>query len=153
MTAVVREVCADRAQTSASNTQFSVGSLPESLCDGVLLRCVWEQLVDNAVKFSSERAEATVTIDGRIEGARAIYRVEDNGAGFDMQYYDRLFCLFGRLHGSDRFAGTGVGLAIVERALSRHGGSVWAQSNPNAGATFFFALPAARGKNAPENYR
>jgi len=122
---------------------IQIGELPEAAGDTTVLKQVWCNLIGNALKYSAKRAQPRVTVSGRIEHSDAIYSVEDNGAGFDMRYADKLFGVFQRLHPIDEFAGTGVGLAIVQRIVARHGGRVWATGAPDAGACFYFALPAA----------
>ncbi|MCD6076589.1 MAG: multi-sensor signal transduction histidine kinase [Ramlibacter sp.] len=106
-----------------------------------LMRSVMENLIGNAWKFTSAKAEASIEVGSTSQ--RGEYFVRDTGAGFDMNYADRLFGTFQRLHGEDEFPGTGIGLATVARAVSRQGGRVWAQSEPGQGATFFFTLPPA----------
>jgi light-regulated signal transduction histidine kinase (bacteriophytochrome) len=105
-----------------------------------LLRQVWNNLIGNAVKYSGNRTQPVIQIGGREEGDQRIYWVRDNGVGFDMAYAGKLFGIFQRLHREDEFEGTGVGLAIVRRAVQRQGGRVWAEARPDAGATFFFSL-------------
>jgi signal transduction histidine kinase len=109
--------------------------------DPVLLRCVITNLVANAWKFTAKRLQAKIEV-GTIEDADAsAFFVRDNGAGFDMRYADKLFSPFQRLHRQDQFPGTGVGLATVQRIIAKHGGRIWAESQPEQGATFFFTLP------------
>ena len=109
--------------------------------DAVLLRAVLENLLANAWKFTSARADARIEIGERGEDAdKTVFFVQDNGAGFDMRYAQDLFGVFRRLHRQDEFPGHGVGLATVERIVSRHGGRTWAEGRPNEGATFFFTL-------------
>jgi len=123
-------------------TQFRLGRLPPARGDRALLRQVWANLLSNALKYSSKRQGAAVEVSGSDDGREAVYCVSDNGAGFDMRYYDKLFGVFERLHGQHEFPGTGVGLAIVQRIVARHGGRVWAEGKVNEGARFYFSLPA-----------
>jgi signal transduction histidine kinase len=113
-----------------------------AIADPVLLRAVLSNLLGNAWKFTSKRQGARVEV-GKTPAADGgfVFFVRDNGAGFDMRHADKLFGVFQRLHRQDDFAGTGVGLATVERIISRHGGKIWAQGSPGEGATFFFTLP------------
>jgi PAS domain S-box-containing protein len=126
--------------TSGRNVKFEIGALPEAQVDAPLMRHVWTNLLDNAIKFTSHRAQAIIQV-GAIPGeSETIYYVRDNGAGFDMKYADKLFGAFQRLHGAE-FAGNGIGLAIVKRIVVRHGGRIWAEAKPDEGATFYFSLP------------
>jgi len=113
-----------------------------------MLQRVWTNLIDNAVKFTGPKPEAIIEVGGRIEESEAVYFVKDNGVGFDMQYVDKLFGVFQRLHGPAEFPGTGIGLAIVKRIVARHGGRVWAEGKLNDGAKFCFALPVKEKGNA-----
>lgn len=120
-----------------------LNDLPPARCDGALIRQVWVNLVSNALKFSSKNPEPKVEIGSYPKDGFNVYYVKDNGVGFDMKYYDKLFGVFQRLHSSQEFEGTGIGLAIVKRTVSRHGGEVWAEAKVNDGAKFYFSLPAA----------
>lgn len=111
--------------------------------DAGLLRVVLENLLGNAWKYSSKRTDAVISVGQTLNAAgQAVFFVKDNGAGFDMAYAEKLFEPFQRLHGVAEFPGTGIGLATVSRIIMRHGGRIWAESAPGAGATFFFTLPA-----------
>ncbi|MBE7552050.1 MAG: PAS domain S-box protein [Anaerolineales bacterium] len=120
---------------------FQLAPLPPALGDPTLIRQVWTNLLANAIKFSTKRERAIIEVNSRQEGGETVYYVRDNGAGFDMQYAGKLFGVFQRLHNEREFAGTGVGLAIVQRIIHRHGGRVWAESELDHGATFTFTLP------------
>jgi len=126
--------------TPERRIQFSVDTLPPAMGDQALIKEVVVNLLSNAMKFSKSRETATVEVGAYPEGERNVYFVKDNGVGFDMQYYDKLFGVFQRLHTADEFEGTGVGLAIVQRIIARHGGRVWAEGNVGEGATFYFTL-------------
>ncbi|MBI3579299.1 MAG: GHKL domain-containing protein, partial [Ignavibacteriales bacterium] len=124
-----------------------VKNLPPSWGSSAMIRQVLTNLISNAVKFSRTRPEPFVEIGARQSADETIYYVKDNGVGFDMRYADKLFGVFQRLHTTEEFEGTGVGLAIVHRIITRHGGRVWAEAALNEGATFFFSLPQ-RGEQA-----
>ena len=142
---------ADAARLALKNTRadnehihaisVSIDDLPDAHGDPRLLEKVWEVLLANAVKFSSTKETPEIRVEGRLENGDAVYSVRDNGVGFDMQYVDKLFGVFHRLHGHNDFEGTGVGLALVKRIVTRHGGRVWAEGKEGEGATFSFALP------------
>ncbi len=118
-----------------------IEALPDCFGDERLLQQVWTNLLENAVKYSSLVAAPHIDIHGETVGEEHIFSVQDNGVGFDMRYYDKLFAVFQRLHTEQEYPGTGVGLAIVQRVVQRHEGRVWAESQPGRGASFHFALP------------
>ncbi|MGH8707817.1 MAG: sensor histidine kinase [Burkholderiales bacterium] len=142
MTNLVRAMAAELAP-EYPQAQVEVGELPPAAADPALLRQVWLNLIGNALKYSARQPAPRVEIGGRADGAQAEYWVQDNGAGFDERYAHKLFGVFQRLHGAHEFPGTGVGLAIVQRVVARHGGRVRAQGKPGAGARFSFTLPAS----------
>jgi light-regulated signal transduction histidine kinase (bacteriophytochrome) len=126
----------------ATATTLELGSLANAFGDTGTIRQVWVNLLGNAVKYSSKNDNPVVQIDSNIEQNEIIYRIKDNGVGFDMQYAHKLFGVFQRLHGADEFSGTGIGLAIVKRIVERHRGRVWAESVVGKGSTFYFTLPS-----------
>jgi PAS domain S-box-containing protein len=121
--------------------KITLGELPACTADVILLKQVFQNLISNAFKFSEKTDHPTIEIGSKIKDNQVIYFVKDNGVGFDMAYADRLFGVFQRLHRMDEFKGTGVGLAIVQRIIHRHGGDIWADSSPNNGACFSFTIP------------
>jgi PAS domain S-box-containing protein len=125
-----------------SRLEIEVGALPDAFGDAAMLRQVWTNLLSNALKFTSQRPRARVLVRGGSVNGERVYSVEDNGVGFDKRYAGKLFGVFQRLHNQREFPGTGVGLALVQRVVERHGGRIWADSRPGEGATFSFALPA-----------
>lgn len=128
--------------------EFVVKPMPPAWGDRSLIRQVWVNLVGNGIKFTGHREKPVIEAGGYSNGSENCYYVKDNGAGFDMRYYDKLFGVFRRLHTTEEFPGTGVGLAIVQRIVTRHGGRVWAEGKLNEGATFYFALPLYRHASA-----
>ncbi len=121
--------------------EFRLSDLPPALADPTLLRQVWLNLLGNAIKFSAHCTEPVIEVGGRVTEEETLYWIQDNGAGFDMKYAARLFGVFQRLHNDQEYPGTGVGLAIVQRIINRHGGRVWGEGVVNEGATFTFTLP------------
>lgn len=120
--------------------EFVVGELPECQADPLLLRQVLVNLIGNAIKYSSKRDNPRIEVSSLLHDDGRVYFVRDNGVGFDMKYADKLFAVFQRLHDSREYGGTGVGLAIAQNIIQRHGGKIWAESEPDHGATFYFTL-------------
>jgi len=143
--AAYAEVATEEARLTI---RFSVGELPQAEGDAALLRRVWCNLLANAIKFTLPREERAIEVGGSSEGGVATYWVRDSGVGFNQAYAGKLFKIFQRLHAAEAFEGTGVGLAIVQRIVNRHGGRVWATGELGRGATFFFTLPCPPGAGA-----
>ena len=140
--ALVARICTELTTSdTGADADISIGSLPQTLADQTLLRQVWVNLISNALKYSSTRVRPRVQISGFDKGEESVFCIKDNGVGFDMSNIDRLFGVFQRLHRSEEFSGTGIGLAIVKRIVEKHLGRVWAESTLNEGAAFFFSLP------------
>lgn len=141
MNHLLREVIDEQlAHADRNRIELKIGSLEPADCDTNLMRQVLHNLVSNAIKYSSKKEKSLIEIDSYRNNGDVIYFVKDNGSGFDMQYADKLFGVFQRLHRITEFEGTGVGLAIVHRIIEKHGGKIWANSRVNEGATFFFSI-------------
>lgn len=138
---VVTVLAGIREANPALVIDLRLGDLPTAVGNVELLRQVWANLLENAVKYSRRRPVAIVEVSGHRESGEIRYTVTDNGTGFDPTYADKLFRVFQRLHSSDDFEGTGIGLALVQRIVARHGGRVWAEGRVDQGATFGFVLP------------
>ena len=132
------------AHVPGRDIRFKLHRLPPAMGDPALIPQVWINLISNAIKYTRPKPSAEIEITGRIADGELVYCVKDNGVGFDMQYADKLFGVFQRLHGETDFEGTGVGLALVQRIILRHGGRVWAEARLGEGATFYFTLPAKK---------
>jgi signal transduction histidine kinase len=130
-----------RDEIEGRDVEIDVGPLPTCMGDIILLKQVALNLLGNALKYTKRQAHARIEVSAQTEGSEYVFRIADNGVGFDMRYADKLFEVFQRLHSASEFGGTGVGLAIVRRAIERHGGRCWAESEPECGAVFYFALP------------
>jgi PAS domain S-box-containing protein len=141
MAAIVEQLLSiARNQSQGRAIDVCVGELPPAWGDPALLKQVFVNLIDNAFKYTRMREQAVIEIGTRQIHGEQVFFVRDNGAGFDMQYSDKLFGVFQRMHRAEEFEGTGVGLAIVQRIVHRHGGRVWAEAAINRGATFYFTL-------------
>lgn len=123
------------------NMTLNMERMLPGMGDRSLIREVFSNLIGNAVKFTKNRNVTLIEAGSRVKGDENIYYIRDNGVGFDMKYYDKLFGVFQRLHSSDEYEGTGIGLALVQRIINRHGGRVWAEGKEDKGATFYFTLP------------
>ncbi|MDD8027582.1 MAG: ATP-binding protein, partial [Acidobacteriota bacterium] len=128
------------SEQSGRSIQMTVGDLPACLGDRGLLKQVFVNLISNALKFTRQRDPAVIEIGSQRKDGETVYYIRDNGTGFDMRYVGKLFGVFQRLHAAEAYEGTGVGLAIVQRIIYRHGGRVWAEGELDKGATFFFTL-------------
>jgi PAS domain S-box-containing protein len=126
--------------------EIDLQPLPDAFGDPAMLRQVWINLLSNALKFTGPRARARILVTGQRDDGEVVYGVQDNGVGFDMRHAGKLFGVFHRLHSAQEFAGTGAGLAIVQRIVHRHGGRIWAEARLDEGATFSFALPDRRSE-------
>ena len=143
-TDLVRQ-CVDElhAEEQDRRVKIAIGDLPACQADPALLKQVWLNLISNALKYTRKQEMAFIAVGCQEQDSATAYFVRDNGVGFDMRYADKLFGVFQRLHRAEEYAGTGVGLAIVQRIIHRHGGRVWAEAAVNHGATFYFTLQGA----------
>lgn len=128
--------------------EFTVRDMPPVEADPALLRQVYVNLVGNALKYTGKREKARIEVGAEAQNGTAVYYVQDNGVGFDMKYANKLFAVFQRLHRSDEFEGTGVGLAIAQRIIHRHGGRIWAEAEVDKGARFLFTIGEGTSENA-----
>lgn len=143
MSVLVHSVMAEEMSGNPKEYEIKIHQLLPTNGDQGLIKQVWINLISNAVKYSRDRPEASIEIGSYARDNRLVYYVKDNGAGFDMQYYHKLFGVFQRLHSERQFEGTGIGLAIVQKIISRHNGAVWAESKLEEGSCFYFSLPVS----------
>ena len=142
MTGLTKELIERLSHEGLKRTiEFRIAELPQAIGDRSLIAQVLENLLSNAVKFSRKVERPNITVGSVPDGTDNIYFIKDNGTGFDVKYVGTIFNVFQRLHNAEDFEGTGVGLAIVEQIITKHGGRVWADSKQGKGATFYFTLP------------
>lgn len=141
-THLVNEICQE-VQTNYPSRKliFNIQNLPDVYADEELIRKVWMHLISNAVKFTKKKEESIIEIYVSKQDDALVYSIKDNGDGFDMSFYNRLFGVFQRLHHKTEFDGIGIGLAIAHKIITRHLGKVWAEAKVREGATFYFSLP------------
>jgi signal transduction histidine kinase len=146
-TVIVGEVLEDlRRERQGRDVRVAVGDLALCRADPALLKQVFANLIGNAFKFTRTRDVAEIEVGSYADDSRTVYFVRDNGVGFDQKYENALFQVFSRLHNETDYEGTGVGLAIVQRIVERHGGRIWVESRPALGTTFFFTLGGPAGE-------
>jgi signal transduction histidine kinase len=143
MAAMAHAVAEEMRTTAPDTLHVEIAPIPTIRGDSAMMRQVFANLFSNAIKFSRNCAVPVIRVGATVKDGEVVYHMQDNGAGFDMHYADQLFGVFKRLHNTSEFEGTGIGLAIVKRIITRHGGRVWAEGKVNGGATFYFALPQA----------
>lgn len=141
MTELMQDTLDELRRITNHRAEIKLNELHPVLADPALMKHVIMNLLSNAVKYSSQTKNPKIEISSKSKKTEIVYCIKDNGVGFDMQYVDKLFGVFQRLHSSDQFEGTGVGLAIVQRIIHRHGGRVWAEGQVGKGASFYFSLP------------
>jgi len=141
MTVLVKSVKEEELLNQTNKIEFIIPELIPAMGQQALIKQVWVNLISNAVKYSKHNIKIRIEIGSYIKNNLIVYFIKDNGAGFDMQYYDKLFGVFQRLHSQEEFEGTGIGLAIVQKIIHRHNGTVWAESKLNEGTCFYFSLP------------
>ena len=142
-----------KAANKERKLNFKIAKIKPGYGDLSLIRQVLFNLFSNAVKFTKNQKRSIIEMSSYIESDKTVYCIKDNGAGFDMDHYDKLFGVFQRLHSSEEYEGTGIGLAIVQRIISRHGGRVWAEGEVGKGATFCYTLNSVSIDAAPERRR
>lgn len=141
---IVAQICASCKESEPTRSiDFRLGKLSDAPADKMAMEHVWNNLILNAVKYSRKTENTIIEIGSDLKEDMIIYHVRDNGAGFDMAYYDQLFEAFKRLHSGRDFEGSGIGLSIVHKIVTRHGGTVWAESEVDQGSTFYFSLPVS----------
>ena len=139
---IVRDIIQEHVLLRKENsTEININKLHTAKADYTMIRQVWVNLISNSFKYSGKREKICIEIGSKEEEDNILYYIKDNGVGFDPTYKHKLFGVFQRLHKVEEFSGTGVGLAIVQRIVSRHNGKVWADAQVDAGATFYFTLP------------
>lgn len=138
---IVRHVIEELHSHRQEQTELIINPILTAQGDSSMLKQVFTNLISNAFKYSNKKDKARIEVGSWKEGDTNVYYVKDNGAGFNMEYYDKLFGVFQRLHSATEFEGTGVGLALVHRIITKHGGKVWAEGKVDEGATFYFSLP------------
>jgi light-regulated signal transduction histidine kinase (bacteriophytochrome) len=141
MTALAKNTLDEvKASLTAFNAKVEIEQMPPANADLNLLQLVFTNLLNNAIKYSAKKDNPEITVGATKREEGTVYFVRDNGIGFDMKYYDKLFGVFQRLHSAEEFEGTGVGLALIKRIITRHGGRIWAEAKVGEGATFYFTL-------------
>ena len=144
MNVLVRDVIEEQMIPTSGKVEIIIDDLCATECDSTLIRHVWSNFVSNAIKYSAKNELPVVTISSLKKDNEVVYSIKDNGVGFDMAYSHKLFVVFQRLHKKTDFEGTGVGLALIQRIVIKHGGKVWVEAEEGKGATFYFSLPFSK---------
>jgi light-regulated signal transduction histidine kinase (bacteriophytochrome) len=149
---LVEEVIMElKGEMNGRQIEWRLEVLPKAECDPGLMKQVFANLLSNAIKYTRPQPRTVIEVAQTMVGDEPVLLVRDNGVGFNMSYVEKLFGVFERLHRPDEFEGTGIGLAIVRRIIQKHGGRIWAEGEPNKGATFYFTFSGLRRRNQPES--
>ncbi len=148
---LIEAVSIEINNSGTHTASIKINTLDHALGDYSLLRQVWTNLLSNAIKYSAKKEKPLIEIGSQIKDDEVVYYIKDNGAGFDMQYKEKLFGVFQRLHSPSEFEGTGIGLAIAHRIITKHGGKIWAESKINEETTFYFTLQKVHAKEKETN--
>jgi PAS domain S-box-containing protein len=140
MTALANDTVLEISKNKKNKAKITIHPLHNIMADKSLIACVWVNLLSNAIKYSAKKENPIIEVRSTKENNEIIYSIKDNGAGFEMEYIDKLFGVFQRLHTAEEFEGTGVGLATAQRIIHKHGGKIWAEGETGKGATFFFSM-------------
>jgi len=132
------------SEDDKARIHFKQENIVDCVGDPILIKQVWTNLIENAVKFSRKEDNPSITITSCQDNNQITYSIQDNGAGFNPEYKNKLFVAFSRLHGEEEYKGTGIGLVLVERIIQRHSGQIWAEGEEGQGATFYFSLPIVK---------
>jgi light-regulated signal transduction histidine kinase (bacteriophytochrome) len=152
MNSIVADVIAMlQPDSQGRHVEWLIADLPTVECDAVLVKQVFQNLLANALKFTRPRARALIEVSCKEEDGQPVFMVRDNGVGFSMKYVDKLFGVFQRLHSSNEFEGTGIGLVTVQRIVHKHGGRVWASAEVDKGAAFYFTLGVQKQAESKSN--
>ncbi|MEP6594499.1 MAG: PAS domain S-box protein [Ginsengibacter sp.] len=149
MEEMVKSVLAEISKSNEHHAVLKINALLPADADNALLYQVWVNLISNAIKYSGKKENPEIEIGSSSAENEILYYIKDNGSGFDMKYAGNLFGVFQRLHKANEFQGTGIGLAIVHRIITKHGGRIWADAKPDQGATFYFTIPKTIGEDVP----
>lgn len=151
LTSIVEDIVARfTSQGGQGSVEWRLHSLPTVQCDADLIKAVFENLISNALKFSRDRRPAVIEVGSMTANGETVFHVRDNGIGFSMKYLNNVFGVFHRLHRTEEFEGTGIGLATVHRIIEKHGGRIWAEAEVDKGATFYFTLEGAPSRAEAE---
>jgi PAS domain S-box-containing protein len=150
MTALAKATVIEIGKNKKNTANITIHPLHSIMADKSLIACVWVNLISNAIKYSAKKENSIIEVSSKVENNEVVYCVKDNGAGFEMEYIDKLFGVFQRLHTAEEFEGTGVGLATAQRIIHKHGGKIWAEAEVGKGAAFYFSMTDKKQQHNPK---
>ncbi|MBS1614301.1 MAG: GHKL domain-containing protein, partial [Bacteroidetes bacterium] len=140
---ILKKVMADvKTAATEADADIQIGALPEILCDELQIRQLFQNLISNAIKFRSTDKRPVINVTVEQQNGKVLFKVQDNGIGLDMKYAQQIFQIFNRLHTTDKYQGSGIGLALCKKIIERHNGNIWVESKPQVGTSVYFTLAA-----------